>query len=169
MQDRLDANYKNLERVNSWIANADNKASIIFAFNGILLIYLLTNVSQVKTIISARCLGFIELLMCLFLLLYAFFLFISVYKSFNVIFPDIKERLPSPFFFGTIANIKLEEFKETMRTLDDTKIEEELINQTYINSKIATKKFKNLQSSVKALSLSLIFWFISLFLIFVLS
>ena len=93
---------------------------------------------------------------------------LSFYRAFRVINPDIKERISSLFYFGTIAEMELKDFKTKMKELSQEDIEEELINQTYVNAKITISKFANLKSSMRYLFLSSGLWTLSLVLIFLL-
>lgn len=169
MERRIDANYKNLERVNNWISNSDTKAAVILTFNGILFSYLITKTPSVKEIILQRLLDLPSFFLYLIFCAYAVMVGMSIFHAFKVLNPDIKERLPSLFFFGTIAEMELEDFKKKMKELNLESIQEELINQTYVNAKIAITKFTNLKHSVQYLFLSLGFWASSLIFIFVLS
>ena len=168
MEGKIDANYKNLERVNNWISNSDTKAGMILTFNGILCTYLITKIPLVKEIALRR---FFDLPSCFLYFIfcaYALMLGLSLCRAFRVINPDIKEKIPSLFYFGTITEMKLEDFKKKMKELSQEDIEEELINQTYVNAKITISKFINLKSSIKYLFLSLAFWALSLVFVFLL-
>ena len=122
-----------------------------------------------KEIILQRFLDLPSFSLYLIFCVYAVMVGMSVYFAFKVIYPDIKEKIPSLFFFGTVAEMELNSFMKKMKELNQESIEEELINQTYINSKIASTKFTNLKHSVKYLFLSLAFWALSLIFIFLLS
>jgi hypothetical protein len=169
MEKKIEANYKNLERVNNWITNCDSKAGMVIAFNGILLTYLITKTPLIKKIVLDRSADIPSLLLYIIFCAYAVVLGISVYNAFKVINPDFKEKIPSLFFFCSIAQMDLKNYKHQMSGLTEERIEEELINQSYVNSKIAANKFIKLRSSVNYLLISLIFWSFTLVLIFSLS
>lgn len=168
MEEKIDANYKNLERVNNWISNSDTKAGMILTFNGILCTYLITKTPLVKEIILRRGFDLPSFFLYLTFCAYALLLGVSLYHAFRVISPDIKERISSLFYFGTIAGMELKDFKKRMKELSQEDIEEELINQTYVNAKITITKFTNLKSSIRYLFLSLAFWALSLVFVFLL-
>ena len=63
----------------------------------------------------------------------------------------------------------LNKVKKEIKEMNSERVFEELINQTYVNSKIAAVKFSNLQTGIRYLFISLAFWFLSLLLIFILS
>jgi len=169
MVNKIEANYKNLERVNNWITNCDTKAGVVIAFNGIFLTYLITKTPVIKKIILERSADITSLSLYIIFCAYAVLLCISVYNALKVINPDIKEKIPSLFFFCSVAKMDHNDYKQEMLRLTEERIEEELINQTYVNSKIVTNKFIKLRSSINYLLISLIFWSFSLIFIFSLS
>lgn len=168
MERKIEANYKNLERVNNWISNSDTKAGVIVAFNGILFTYLIAKFPLIKVITSQRFLDMGSLCLYLIFIVYFVMLMMSVFRAFRAINPNIKEKIPSVFFFYTISQMDLDKFNKKMRELTTESIEEELINQTFVNSKIAATKFINLKDSLKYLFISMVFWALSLIFTFIL-
>ena len=55
----------------------------------------------------------------------------------------------SPFFFGTIASLPLEDFKKAMNAITPTQVIDQLADQTYDNAKIVTRKTEYVRRSIK--------------------
>lgn len=163
---RLEASYKNLERVNFWIDNADRKAGTILTFNSVLMGFLVTRGLDIADIFKQGDRKDLMLLSSL-LLGYLVIVGLSVWRAVKVFVPSIKPResYPSLFFFATIASLDIDEFKSKMSNLDDNRILDELHSQTHINSGICTKKFKNIRFATNCLLISVPVWFLTLLLV----
>jgi len=100
----------------------------------------------------------------LYLSLVLFFISIAkaVYFSFKTLFPDNKVREDSGFFFGSIANKGVAKFKKEFLNSKDDEIIEDINNQTFINSTIATAKFTWLKKSIVDTLIASALWIISL-------
>jgi hypothetical protein len=144
MSNKIEANYKNLERVISWIESADIKASIILGFNGGLITILLQYIPNILNAI--RCYStYKSLSLIIILAVFLIFFTLSIYNAFRVIFPDITPRKSKNklFYFLTITGYPKEAFIKQMNTITDEKILKTLADQTYINATIASNKFKH--------------------------
>lgn len=158
MSIRIEANYKNLERASSWVVNADTKASLILAFNGGLFAHLMTKTPEIKSLLIKQGLGISSSILFVISGLFILFFILSITNCFRTIRPSLNAKTPSMFYFGTIQNLSMELFKQKMKSLDEESIEDELINQTYIVSTVAYKKFTSLRKALNNLIVSLIFW-----------
>lgn len=164
---RLDASYRNLDRAISWITNADNKALVVLAFQGAILAGLAAFGESLRSTIEHQRAPCLPLSILLVLACFLFSFCVSLWQSFRTLFPDITPRdaheaARSPFFFGTISHMSLGEFSQRIRSLDDNSIEEELIKQTHVVSKIAARKFRNLKSAFVFLGFEVLFLFLAL-------
>lgn len=153
---RLDASYRNLDRVITWTANADNKAMIALAFQGAILAALASVADQIRDAFATGwgC-ALVWVLAVVGIAFIASFA-ISLYKLFRTIHPDTTPREKgieqgSPFFFGTITGMPLEMFTARMKALDAAQVQEELIGQTYVISEIAHRKFARLRVANRCL------------------
>ena len=158
MRGRIEANYKNLERTQSWVMNADTKASLILAFNGGLFAHLVTKTPEIRALLFRQGLMASSIVILVMSGLFILFFIISIANCFKTIWPAIDGKIPSIFYFGTIQRLGLEEFKKRIRNLTEDGVEEELINQTYIVSTIACKKFTSVRKALINLILSLFSW-----------
>lgn len=66
---------------------------------------------------------------------------------------------PSPLFFGTIAEMGIENFKNTMKTLTANNAIDLLADQTYDNAKIVAKKTTRVRRSIKFFYYGMAFFF----------
>jgi len=158
MSIRIEASYKNLERASSWVINADTKASLILAFNGGLFAHLMTKTPEIRTILLKNGVGMNFAILLAISVLFLLFFILSITNCFRTIRPSIDGFTPSLFYFGTIQNLSLDVFKQRIKNLDEESIEEELINQTHIVSKVAYRKFTSIRKASNNLVASLIFW-----------
>lgn len=155
---------KKLDRTLGWISNSDSKIGYVLAFNGVMIGLMINRVPEIIKLmgkgfsISSLTFGFFSIA---YLLIFS----VSLYYGFKVVFPDIEERKESYFFFGSIAKMDKKKFKEGIKSMENEEIENQLLDQIYINSTIAKQKFENIQKSLKALLIGFICWAILLFLI----
>jgi len=144
----------NLNRVHEWIKAADQKVSILFALEGIIITFIFTDVViwVKRTIETGRCYSVIVGIGGGILLLF------SVYKAVVAIMPRIKRKNNggSLLYFGDIAKMKLSVFKERTRKVSKEKYEEQLLEQIHASSVIAASKYTHLKDSIWSLLLGMI-------------
>ena len=113
--------YKNLDIINQWINNSDNKAAIILGLVGILLTIIFTTgnvLSQTIKIIKAIFLNinFSDILYLLFFLGSICVCILGLWFLIEVLIPTLKmktNRTKSYMFFGSIASYSsFKEYKE---------------------------------------------------------
>lgn len=140
----------NLERVHEWIKVADQKVSIFLAFQGIILVFLLENIFSwtTKNMENLSCKDLLLLVSGIVLTI------LSVYKSTSAIIPRLtktttknKKRI-SITYFGDIAELDLEDFKTAVKEISADAYENELTEQIYISSKIATRKHSQFRDAI---------------------
>lgn len=158
MKEIIEANYKNLERVINWIENTDKKAGIIIAFDTGLIALMSIATPAIYEFVSDNFL-FEGLLFSLISLVALTAFCLSMYNAFRVLLPDVTSKVSDRnlFFFKTIVKFTESDFKEKIKKISDDEILETLADQTYINSKIASRKFDHLNRS-----LIWLFWFLLL-------
>lgn len=158
MSIRIEANYKNLERASSWVVNADTKTSFILAFNGVVFAHLMSKAPDIRAILFKQWPAWHSIILLAASAIFLIFFILSIKNCFRAINPSIVEQTPSIFYFGTIQSLGLDTFKQKIKSLDEESIEEELINQTYVVSAIAYKKFTSGKRALNHLMVSLLFW-----------
>ena len=160
----------NLDRVNIWIGNCDQKASFILAIIGVVLGICFTSDSLVfikseivSPVISAidnsTSISLLTIFEALLLLMLFAFLIMSVFRMIFALRAktDLK-KLSQPgmesnsmLHYQTIANMTYREFCEK-----EVHILNDLRSQFYVNSCICTSKFENYKKGVKCLEWSII-------------
>lgn len=150
-QIRLEAAYRSLDRVIGWIGNADTKALIFLTFDGVLAGVLAANAGLVsQTLAQLRPSAWQDVIVALLVAFTVVFL-ASVFTLLGTLFPRVgknpgnKGRL---IFFGSIANLPQSDFIKDAMLIDADSVEEALLEQIFVNSKVAAKKFAYLRISV---------------------
>lgn len=150
-----------LERVQKWIASADQKTSIFLA-----LIFGLLGLSG-STLFPfvVSTLNKSSLPSILLLELIAVFVMWSVIKAMLVLRPSLSNDERSITYFGHISHMKLSEFRQKITKLKPKDYTAELVEQIWMCSVIARTKHVQLSESVLllfiALFLSLIYTWVN--------
>ncbi len=159
---RLETSYKNLERIAGWIGNADNKVLIVLAFQGAIIAGIATTGAGIWQTIQRQAQPWSHYGLAILFWVFVGCIILSLIYAFRAISPTVthrehKEGRGSPFFYGTIAAMPLDQFRARMRGLDGDAIEEELIQQTHINAGIVCRKFQDTKAAIRFLWWELIF------------
>lgn len=150
--------YKNLDVINQWINNSDNKASIILGLVGILLTIIFTTgniTSQTTKIMKELFLNtnFSDILYLIFFLGSICICILGLCDLIKVLIPTLKmktNKIKSYMFFGSIScYTSFNEYKEDLLKSTEEDIFEDLLNQVYQNSIICNKKYENFAKGIK--------------------
>ena len=172
-----DEKFKELERTDLWINNSDTKISYLFAVLGIVATIIFTNNSIIEIIKNSiknllkldkqdieNILSIIVIITFINLLIFIvrsiYFLFKASTAKINI--NDINKG--SILFFGSIASKTIEEFKEQINNKTEEELEEDIVEQIFINAKICNEKMKNYNKAIKNLKISML-----IFIIFIIS
>ena len=175
-----------LESVNSWLNNCDQKAGILLTVVGVAITVILTSdfMKYLRSYIFApfmqfcsensdlsfswsRFTVFVLLTIAVALLVTScIYLFRAI--SANIDYGKMYQENPSLvktsyIFFGTISQMKYDDFKK-----GGVEFEEDLKSQIYVNSRIATRKFKNYNEGLfwfKLLLLDAVMLFVAVMLV----
>jgi phosphoglycerol transferase MdoB-like AlkP superfamily enzyme len=79
-------------------------------------------------------------------------------------YPKTTSRNSSLVFFGTIAELKLDEYKKRFKERTNEEYLDDLLCQVHINAEILSKKFSFLKASLVVIATSLIPWLLALYL-----
>lgn len=142
----------NLERQLGWVRAAETRISLILSLATALFGSL---AAKLNLIILSDCGKGIIISMAL-LMIVASLLCASI-----AIFPRTNGPVHSMIFFGDIAADSKEQFIDNMKGCDRDSIENDFLEQIYINACIANIKYKWVQRSMVCLLVSLIPWAIS--------
>lgn len=163
--------YKNLDIINSWISNSDTKASIILGLLGVLMTVIFSNDSFLDTIIKLlqnvlSNMNFSDVLYFAFTFASLCLFVLGIYRLIRVLIPILKTNSSlnrSYIFFGYISNHpSFLDFKEDINNATEEELQNDILNQIYINSIICKNKFSNFIYGLKYSVLGLIFLIIML-------
>ncbi len=172
--ERKDDLLDRLDRILEWIKSCDTKASILLAGIGITLTILSseTFLQKYETILCFF-LKDINLWKLIYLGISALFLLSIIAGVIYLVFelnPSLisnknkNKEIDSFYFFSTIANKCLENFKDEYMKIDNLSDIEDLLNQLYINAKICDLKYKYTKKGILFSTLG-IFGLIFMFLV----
>lgn len=168
--------YKNLERVNFWVANCDSKVSYLLTLQGIILTIIFTSSYAKRLIVTLTYkLTFNNFVWDTFfrfiegVSLYSFIVLILI-SLYNVnltlrarLDPKILQEpglvTNSVLFFESIANrsfINFQTDQQTTTNVNSTLRDNDIDSQVFINSKICQLKFKHYNLTLKYCKLSLV-------------
>lgn len=158
-----------LERNISFIANCDNKTSIVLASIGVLLTIILTNngINEIFKIIKS-CIS--EKIFCNVFYLICFFISISVllfgfYNLCSVLIARTQNKNESNsliFFSGIIKNGNKNSYFEKFVAMSQEEYLDDLISEIYINASIATTKYKKYNLGFKCTAVGFVAFIIIL-------
>jgi hypothetical protein len=147
--------YKQLDKVDFWISNADTKASFILAFSGVLTGLLVNDkfVEQKGNLIKDLA-SLTDASIILFIL-NLFTLTSTIFFSLLVLSAKTKGEKKTYFFWGDVSQFThWSYFNRVKQRETQDALEEDMLYQIYINSKICTKKFNRYRLSLKLLMAS---------------
>ena len=158
---QIEISTQTLERNLGFISNCDNKASIILTAVGVLLTIILTNegINNIKKILEK----------CIFQMTFWDFVYTFVFFSSGIILilgilllisvliarsgigkkKETKKK-KSLIFFGDINSYNtIADYNKEIKKTNKKEMLDDLISQIYINSKIATKKYRKFNLGLK--------------------
>lgn len=160
-EDLVDHYWGSINYVFSLIKASEIKAGLILSFYGILFNFFYQNNSYV--LLMAKDYYFFYGLIAIWMGL----TMASIYFSIRCFMPRIEAKFDKNMFFFDDVITKYGNIKEFARTfykisLDEVELFDQLGQQIFINSKIASEKFKFVNRSIRLLALSLFLLFLLL-------
>lgn len=159
--------YQTLVMINTWISNIDTKVSFALALEGVLIgfifskglpsaLKIVSEVSKLQELNGGEIIG--AILVCLLYVVS----FISILFFMLAIIARIKNtnNVQSAFFFGSIAKMKILDYKTKVNNMSEQEVLEDLLEQLHTNSMICNKKAKYYNRGSKFLMVTIILWFI---------
>jgi hypothetical protein len=136
--------WKTYEAINELIRFADTKATAILAVDGVIAGFYFSNVNSIQTILVQKPFAILPLIMAT-----AFLLISSIFAAYCIA-PRLKmNKSNCLIFFCDIAKYKTaDNYGKALENITNEKFEEQLINQIWANSKIATKKYNLVTISI---------------------
>lgn len=142
-KDELEYLYSN---VNHWINNADGKINIFIGIQlGVIGLLFFKFFDWIKIAITQMSL--VESVVCMLGILLVLW---SIFHSLKGIFPNLKPRGENGelVYFGSITKISLSKFRKIVANATDKQYTDDLVEQIYTNSHIATDKFGSYKQAV---------------------
>ncbi len=149
----IDRIEKNLDRIHEWIRSADQKISVLLAFEGITFTLIapkfltwFKEASAQNNILSAVC-----LIIGIGLMTH------SLYKIFRALIPNLKNISPhrSITFFGDIASMNFGDYTRDITNANEDDFLKDYIQQTHTCSLVASLKHANFKASVTSFLLGM--------------
>ena len=164
--DKEDA-YETLGIINTWIGNIDTKVSFSLALSGALIGVIfdkgrprifrrIAEVSNLKLLSGGDLIGTILVIL----------LYLSSFMSILCFMLSIIARVnnpsnaPSVFFFGSIGNMTLANYKKSVKVMNNQDIIDDLEEQIHTNSLLCSLKAKWYNKGMKCLLAAVALWFI---------
>ena len=164
--DKEDA-YETLGIINTWIGNIDTKVSFSLALYGALIGVIfdkgrprifrrIAEVSNLKVLSGGDLIGTILVIL----------LYLSSFMSILCFMLSIIARVnnpsnaPSVFFFGSIGNMTLANYKKSVKVMNNQDIIDDLEEQIHTNSLLCSLKAKWYNKGMKCLLAAVALWFI---------
>ena len=141
---------KTISRIDTYITSVNTKAAFIVTFNTFILGAIIVNFDS---IIGMPKLKPYPLLVIILLFVIAFSSAVSIGYVFRAVSPFLKlgnvdGQYSSLFFFGSIAKMPLEEYRNKVLSSNEEAIFDDMIRQNHILSTAASVKFDLLSKSI---------------------
>jgi hypothetical protein len=155
--DKFDYLEKELARLLDWIKTADTRISLILPLTTAML-----------GAVAALTPSFTKWTWCIgiSISLAVILLACSLIAISVALFPRTNGPNNSMIYFGGISSKNLEKFRSDVNDLESDKYKNDLINQCYINAKIASIKFNWVKKSLMFLLFSSIPWFYTIYILY---
>lgn len=143
--------FRTLELINSWINNADTKVSFALAFATTVLGLIFYNAGSEPKALQEFKTAYADKTICfsnwssvaILFLMYITFLIVLICFFMSLRGKvDNSNKKKSIFFFGTIADYSIDDYKSKVFSMNEHELEKDLAEQIHINSQICRNKFK---------------------------
>ena len=154
-EDKLEVYWSAIEYIVGLNRSSEIKAGLIISFYGLLLGVIFQVVTTMETDFK------LNYFLIVVLAIFVFFVARSIYYSFKCFLPQIETKFDKNMFFFHDVITKygnIESFAEKFHDLllDEQELYAQLGEQIYVNSLIASKKFSDVNNSVRNLVFSFI-------------
>lgn len=143
--------YRTLENVNSWIVAADNKSSILIAFIALLVGFTSGTYGKIFDVVLNGNNAVIAFGIIL-VLIYLTCLFIIIYHLIKVFIARLRVVGESEdvnlVSFISISKLSRNEYLELAKNTSNEKLNEMILAQVFVNSKIALRKMKHFNQAM---------------------
>lgn len=156
MEERLNSHYESLSRCIAFTRSADAKAAPVLALQIAILGALAARFEKLIPALFAEPWCFERVVLWVVLLAYAGFLIATVLMAARVYMPTHPRTGQSLIYFEDIAAIQSEAFVKRAKAMSPDTIEEQLLSQIHIVSKIVSDKMRRVRYAFLLSGLSLV-------------
>lgn len=161
--------YKLLAIINTWISNFDSKSSLALGLLGVIMGFVFKGdkpilLPQLLKLLKLEEVSGYEIIVAIMIIGLHLSIIIAIIRFMIVITARInnpnKSTLKSKFFFGSICDFELDDYKNNISFMTDKDIINDLVEQIHTNSNICTIKAKNYKLGIYALFSTILFYFL---------
>ena len=164
--DKEDA-YETLGIINTWIGNIDTKVSFSLALSGALIGVIFDKgmphvFKRIAEVSNLKVLSGGDLISAILVILLYLSSFISILCFMLSIIARVNNpsNAPSVFFFGSIGNMTLANYKKSVKAMNNQDIIDDLEEQIHTNSLLCSLKAIWYNKGMKCLLAAVVLWFI---------
>lgn len=139
LRNRIELTELNLQRKLDWISRSDTR----IAFTASIAVAMLGVLASASALITKWENHYYLVFALAFLFLFGSLLFVYFSQ-----FPKTKSVNSSLIYFGTIANLKVDDFNKKVRATTEDEYLDDLLSQTHRNAEILRWKFNHLRTSL---------------------
>jgi len=150
-----------LDSFASWIRFAEIKVAAILAITGILISAMLDRLPHVFSAADTPC-SILRRCIVLALIVYASAQLGVIITALLVLWPRLRPSQRSLLYFGDIASMNYEDFRDAYMGSDLAGLREDALRQVYDTARIARAKFLATRYCIAFLIVSLLAWIILL-------
>ena len=145
--EKLEVYWETINYITGLNRSSEIKAGLIISFYGLLLGVVLELMTRAETGLR------LNYLLVAVLLVFGFYVCRSIYYSFKCFMPQIETKFEKNMFYGDIGAFS-DKFSDLLNNAEE--LYDQLGQQIYVNSLIASKKFSDVNKSVRNLVYSFI-------------
>ncbi|MDF1817969.1 MAG: DUF5706 domain-containing protein [Immundisolibacteraceae bacterium] len=148
---------KELSLLLGWIQTADSRISLVLPLSSTMLGVIAALAPDINGWLVSSA---------IFTSFAVFFLVLSIFFAALASFPRTEGPKGSLIFFSGINNREINQYRSEVENLDEEKLQNDLVSQCHVNAQIAHIKYTWVKRSLFCLFLSVLPWFISVYLLY---
>ncbi len=158
-KDKIDMTLKKISRFDSYIISTNAKASIVIAWNGIVIGTILLKYHQITSLFDMFLIPYYLSIIIIFII--GISSIIAIAYVFQVVYPfletkEIQDDDNSLFFFGAIAKMSYSSYREKEISSKEDEVLDDVLEQAHILAKGLNEKMHNLRHSINFIKCQLI-------------
>ena len=149
---RIDLLIKVINRYDTYITSTNAKASLVIAWNGVLIGSIILKYQEIISQFSCMCM--LSSTISILLVMCGLFALLSTGLIFGVVFPFLvpsNSEKGSLIFFGSVAKLKPHAYIDAMSSVSSKELVDDLANQASVLAVGLNAKMRRLQQSIWAI------------------